>query len=110
MDLLAAYDPYVVLSLSVGLLLTLCVGIMLLMHDPNSVPPHPVSRRVWCAARRQSADVDFVESVVTGLVHRSVQRCSLRDTDGGCDAACCYQPVGQMLPSRTDALAQRIVG
>jgi len=103
MDLLAAYDPYVVFSLSIGLLLVLCVAIMLLMHDPYYVPPHPVSRTVWCAGRHRSAEVDFVESVVTGLVHRSVQRCSLRDADGGCDEACRYEPVAHMLPSRTEA-------
>ena len=108
MDLLAAYDPYVVFSLSVGLLLTLCLAIMLLMRDPYSVPPHPVSQRVWCAGRHRSADVDFVESVVTGMVHRSVQRCSLRDTDGCCDEACCYEPVAHMLTSRTETLAGRI--
>jgi len=99
MDLLAAYDPYVIFSLSFALLLTLCVVIMALMRDPHSVPPHPVSRRVWCAGRHQGADVGFVESVVTGIVHRSVQRCSLRGTDGCCDAACCYEPEAQMLPS-----------
>jgi len=73
-------------------LLALCVVIMLLMHDPNSVLPHPVSRRVWCAGKHRSADVDFVESVMTGMVHRSVQRCSLRDTDSSCDEACCHEP------------------
>ena len=99
MDLLTAYDPYVIFSLFFALLLTLCVVIMLLMRDPYNVPPHPVSRRVWCAGRHQRADVDFVESVVTGLVHRSVQRCSLRSTDGACDAACCYEPEVQLLPS-----------
>jgi hypothetical protein len=97
MDLLAAYDPYVIFSLSVGLLLTLCVAVMLLMRDPDSVPPHPVSRRVWCAGRRRSAAVDFMESMVTGVVHRSVRQCSLRDPDGHCDEACRYEPVAHVL-------------
>ena len=105
MDILAAYDPYLVFSLSVGLLLALCVAIMLLMRDPYSVPPHPVSQRVWCAGKHRSAEVAFVESVVTGMVQRSVQRCSLRDTDGHCDEACCHTPVAPMLPSRSETLA-----
>lgn len=104
MDLLAAYDPYIVFSVSVGLLMALCVAIMLLMRDPYSMSPYPVTRTVWCAARHRSADVDFVESVVTGMVHRSVQRCSLRDSDG-CDEACRYEPAAHMPPSRTEALA-----
>jgi hypothetical protein len=98
MDLLAAYDPYFIFSLSLGILLTLCIAIMLLMWDPYTVPPHQLSRTVWCAGRGQRADVDFVESVVTGMVHRAVQRCSLRGADGPCDAACCYEPMAQTLP------------
>jgi hypothetical protein len=69
-DLLVASDPYIGFSSSVGLLLTLSVAIMQLMRDPYSVPPHPVSRTVCCAGRHRSAEVDFVESVVTGLIHR----------------------------------------
>jgi len=103
MDLITAYDPYVLFSLSFALLLTLCVAIMALMRDPYSVPPYPVSRRVWCEAKHQSADVDFVESVVTGMVHRSVQQCSLRGSDGRCDGACCYEPAAKMVPARTEA-------
>jgi hypothetical protein len=92
MELLAAYDPYLILSLSLGLVLTLCVAVMASMRDPYAVPPHRVSRTVWCAGKRRSARVDFVEWVDTGMVHRSVQGCSLR-ADGRCDAACCDEPV-----------------
>jgi hypothetical protein len=108
MDLLAAYDPYVVFSLAVGLLLALCVAAMVTLRDTHRVSPHPVSRRVWCAAKHCSAEVDFVESVMTGMVHRSVQRCSLHDTDGRCDEVCRYAPVDQMYPSRTETSAGRI--
>jgi hypothetical protein len=96
MNLLAAYDPYVVFALSVGVVLVLCAAIMLLMRDPYNVPPHPVSRRVWCEDKHRSADVDFTESVVTGMVHRSVQHCSLLGTHEACSGACCYQPVDPM--------------
>ena len=92
MELLAAYDPYVIWSLGVSSLLTLCLVIMFLMRDRYAVPPHPVSRTVWCAAKRHSARVDFVEWVETGLVRRSVQQCSLRGADGRCNAACCHEP------------------
>jgi len=105
MDLLATYDPYIVFSLSVGLLLALCAAILVLMRDTDSVPPHPVSRTVWCAGRHRSAEVDFVESVVTGLVYRVVQRCSLRGPDGRCDEACRYEPVAPMRSSRTETVA-----
>jgi hypothetical protein len=54
------------------------------------VPPHPVNRTVWCAGRGRSARVDFVEWVTTGILHRSVQQCSLRGPDGRCDEACRY--------------------
>jgi len=108
MDLLASYDPYVVFSVSVGLVLALCVAIMVVMRDPYSVPPHPVMLSGWCAGRHRSAEVDFVESVVTGMVHRSVQRCSLRDPDGRCDEACRYTLAAQMRPSRTETLAGAI--
>ena len=92
MELLAAYDPYVIFSLCVSLLLTLCVAVMFAMRDPYAVPPHRVSRTVWCTERRQSARVDFVERVVTGMVRRSVQQCSLRGPDGRCDTSCCDGP------------------
>ena len=92
MVLLAAYDPYLIFSLCVGFLLTLCVVIMFMMRDPYAVPPHPVNRTVWCTGARHSARVDFVEWVETGMVRRSVQRCSLRGTDGRCNAACCHEP------------------
>ena len=88
MELLAAYDPYVIFSLSVGLLLTLCVAVLFLMRDPDAVPPHPVSQTVWCPGRHRSARVDFVECVNTGMVHRSVRQCSLRGSGGSCDEAC----------------------
>ena len=56
MDLLASYDPYVVFSLSVGLVLALCVASTLLMRDPYSMPTHPISQRLWCAGRHQRAE------------------------------------------------------
>ena len=43
MELLAAYDPYMIFSLFVSFLLTLCLVVMFLMRDPYAVPPHPVS-------------------------------------------------------------------
>jgi hypothetical protein len=108
-DVLVAYDPYMIFSLSVGLLLTLFVAlfvaIMLLMRDPYAVPPHRVRRRVWCAGKRRSADVEFKEWVDTGMIHRSVERCSLRAAEGDCDAACQYEFVGQTSPSRAVASA-----
>jgi len=105
---LATYDPYFVFSVSVGLLLVLCVVIMLFMRDRYSVPSHPVTRRVWCASRQQRADVDFVETVVTGMVHRSVQRCSLHSPDSRCDEACRYTPVAQMHPSGAEISASAV--
>ena len=93
MELLAAYDPYMIFSLFVSFLLTLCLVVMFLMRAPYAVPPHPVRQTLWCAGRRHSARVDFVEWVETGMVHRSVERCSLRAPEGRCDAACCDQPV-----------------
>jgi hypothetical protein len=105
MDVLAAYDPYMIFSLSVGLLLTLFVAILLLMRDPYAVPPHRVSRRVWCAAKRRRAEVEFTEWVDTGMVHRSVERCSLRAAEGDCDAACRYELVAPTSPSRAVASA-----
>jgi hypothetical protein len=90
MEMLATYDPYIIFSLSMGLLLTLCMAILFLMRDPYAVPPHHVSRTVWCPARHRSARVDFVESVNTGMVHRSIQQCPLRGPDGHCDEACRY--------------------
>ena len=90
MDVLAAYDPYVVFSLSIALLLTLCLVVLFRMRDTSSVPPHPVSRTLWCASRRGNARVDFVEWVKTGMVHRSVQQCSLRGTGESCDESCRY--------------------
>jgi hypothetical protein len=89
MDQLAMLDPYLVLALSMGLLLTLCVAILFLMRDSEWVPPRVVSRPVWCAARRQRATVQFVEHVRTGLVSRSVHRCSLLAAGSSCDEACC---------------------
>ena len=100
MSLLAAFDPYLLFALSVGFVLALCVGIIALMRDPYSVPPHPVSRRVWCASKHRSAEVDFVESVVTGMVRKSVERCSLRGTDESCDEACRYETVESSVSPR----------
>lgn len=96
MDLLAAYDPYIIFSLSLGLALTLCVAIFFMMRDPYAVPPYAVSRSVWCAERGRRADLDFIEWVDTGMVHRTVQRCSLRGPDGRCSEACCHAPVQPM--------------
>ena len=93
MELLATYDPYILFSLSISLLLTLCVAIFFLMRDPYALPPHAMSRMVWCAGRGRSARVDFTEWVHTGMVHRSVRQCSLRGADGHCDEACRYQSV-----------------
>jgi len=42
----------------------------------------------------------FVESVVTGMVHRSVQHCSLLGTHEPCNGACCDQAVDQILSPR----------
>ena len=89
MAVLAAYDPYVIFSLSVSLVLALCLVILYRMRDPYSVAPHSVSRTVWCAGRCSNARVDFVEWISTGMVHRSVQQCSLRASGGSCDEACC---------------------
>ncbi len=88
MELLAAYDPYIVLSFSAGLLLTLCVAILFFMRDTYALPPHGVNLTVWCPSRHRTARVDFVEWVNTGMVHRSVRQCSLRGIDGSCDEAC----------------------
>ncbi|HVO26746.1 MAG TPA: hypothetical protein VMW56_24315 [Candidatus Margulisiibacteriota bacterium] len=88
MELLAAYDPYVVFSLCVALLLTLCVGVLFLMRDPYAVPPHQMSRTVWCPEHHRGAHVDFVEWANTGMVNRSVRRCSLRGSDGSCNEEC----------------------
>jgi hypothetical protein len=93
MEMFAAYDPFVIFGLSIGLVLTLCLVILYRMRDPFSVPPHPVSRTVWCASRRSNARVDFVEWVKTGMVHRSVRQCSLRATGGSCDESCCHGSV-----------------
>jgi hypothetical protein len=88
MAVFAIYDPYVIFSLFVGLVLMLCLIVLFRMRDTDSVPPHPVSRTVWCAARRSNARVDFVEWVKTGMMHRSVQQCSLRVARGSCDESC----------------------
>ena len=92
MLLVAAYDPYVLLSLFISFLLTLCLVILFAMRDPHAVPPHRISRRVWCAGRQRRTRVDFIEWVDTGMVHRSVQQCALRGADGRCDGACGRQP------------------
>ena len=88
MEVFGSVDPYVVLALSMSLLLTLCVAVLFVMRDPEWAPPRRVSRSVWCAARGQHATVDFVEHVETGLIMRSVQRCSLRGPDGRCAQQC----------------------
>ncbi len=90
MELLSAYDPYVVLSLSMGFMLTLCLVILFFMRDPYAVPPHAVSRTVWCAARQRRARVDFVEWVRTGMADRSIRQCSIRGADR-CHGACSRQ-------------------
>ena len=91
MELLAAYDPYIILSGFMSFMLTLCLVALFFMRDPYAVPPHQVSRSVWCAGRHRSARVDFIERVDTGMVRRSVRRCSLRDVADRCDAACSRQ-------------------
>lgn len=93
MGLLATYDPYVILSLSMSFLLMVCVIIFILMRDPYAVPPHHVRRTVWCTGRHRSARVDFVEWVETGMVRRSIQGCPLRGAHGSCDGACSHQLV-----------------
>lgn len=93
MELLAAYDPYVIFSVAISLVLTLCLVILFRMRDTSSVPAHPVSRTVWCASRRSNARVDFVEWMKTGMVQRSVQQCSLRRAGERCDEACRYPSV-----------------
>ncbi len=85
---LATVDPYIMLATLMGFLLTVCVAILFLMRDTEWVPPHVVSRSVWCAARGRQATVHFVEHVRTGLVGRSVQRCSLLGAGDRCTEAC----------------------
>jgi hypothetical protein len=92
MELLAAHDPYIMLSLFMSFMLTLCLLILFLMRDPYAVPPRQVSRSVWCPERHRGARVDFVEWVDTGMVHRSVRQCSLRGVTDRCDGTCSRQP------------------
>lgn len=89
MEMLAAVDPYVFLALSIGLLLTLCLGILVLLHDPEWQPPRVVSRTLQCAERGQYATVEFVEEMHTGLISRTVRHCSLRGA-GTCSEECRY--------------------
>jgi hypothetical protein len=95
MDQLAAFDPYSLLALASGLMLTLCVAILFLMRDVRRTPPRLVRRSIWCDTRAAWATVDFIEQMNTGLVRRSVQRCSLLLPGERCGAQCRYlRPAG----------------
>jgi hypothetical protein len=107
MEQLAGLDPSALAGGFVALLLLLCVVALFLMRDPDSEPPHVVSRSIWCAARRRQTTVEFVERVETGLPIRTVQRCALRDAGGPCNQECCDLSAVEAEPRRGDMTADR---
>jgi len=98
MELIPVYDPSMLIAL-VMLLFAVCVAAILLMRDRTWAPPRRVSRALWCDARRGHAVVEFIERVETGMVVRSVLRCSLRDPGERCGEGCRDLPASALRPS-----------
>src|SRR5512140_248275 len=92
-----SFDPYIFAALLMGFVLAVCLAIMFVMRDRESTPPHMISRSVWCRERGQVATVDFVERMHTGIVLRTVQRCSARQ--GRCRQACRDLPASETSPA-----------
>ncbi len=108
MEQLAALDPFAIAGMAVAFLLFLCVGALFLMRDPESAPPRPVTRSVWCSVHRQRTTVDFIERVQTGLPIRTVQRCALRDTRESCNLECCDQAIVEDQASHAAMTGRRL--
>ncbi len=94
-------DPYVVGAVLMALILSLCVAIMFLVRDRQSVPAHVVRRTLRCSERRQTATVEFIERTHTGMTVRSVQSCSLWAARQRCRQDCRYHTA----PEATERLA-----
>ncbi len=97
MELTPVFDPSMVIALVI-LLFAICVAAILLMRDRASAPPRRVSRALWCDARQGHAVVEFIERVETGMVVRSVLRCSLRGPGDRCGEGCRDLPASAMHP------------
>ncbi len=91
-------DPYLIAGLSLCIVLAACLAIMFMMRDRRSIPPHLVSRSVWCGRHRQVATVEFIERTSTGLTLRTVQHCSVRAHSERCGEPCRFSSAW-----RTDA-------
>ena len=100
-------DPYITGAVLMAAILFLCVAVMFMVRDRQSMPARGVKRTLRCSERQQPATVEFIERTSTGMTVRWVQSCSLWGGRRRCRQQCRYGDAPE-LPDSKGANAEEV--
>jgi len=88
-----SFDPQIAIGLGMAVLLTAGFAVLFLMRDRRFAPPRATVQIRWCPRRHQTARIEVLESMRTGLVLRSVTKCPLRRPSERCHQECLFSMI-----------------
>jgi hypothetical protein len=83
-------DPVVILAAGLAGTLLACVAVFFIMRDRGSSPPRRFRLTTTCPQDGKRAVVDILEERRSGMMMRTVLRCSLREHGAHCHEQCCW--------------------